>query len=61
MRTQKTPACIASYSFSGNPAAILLMFGVIYLDLVLAVILACTIVESSQGEATDGLLTASSI
>jgi len=61
MRTQKTPVCIASYAFAGDSAAMLLMFGIIHLNLALAVIFACTMVESRQGKAKDGLFAASSI
>jgi len=44
-----------------NPAAILSMFGVIHLNLALAVIPVCTIVEYRQEKTRDGFFAASSI
>jgi len=52
---------VTGYSFAGNSAAILLMFGIIHFNLAHSVMLACTIVESREGKTMDGLIATSSI
>jgi len=61
MRAQKTLPGIPSYSFAGNSAEILLMLGIIHLDLIHSMMLACTMVDSREGKAMDGFFAASSI